>query len=314
MAGRKKNTWHGARDARAAFELQEQFEELFKAATGLRDQGSYDRLEVALDQLQYDSEYRGFPALADAMPRDQRIAALAGRYSSISHMITRLATIADQTEALRRRVGDELRDAILTPSDDVPEYARQFLKGLQAENIEQCDLRSAPRALAKVAAKAIREYNEQRRRSPDAAHEYYLDHPVGEWTSLPRAFAGVELIDIGPDEKQLLEPLPLPATTDIADYTADRNRPPTRENRRETIRAWAKIIERWADANDVSMTGMQPAVWALLLGHRMKVDTSDIRNLNGSQIQSPWHPKRIVRIEVLNDLEDSPEIEDDVPY
>lgn len=305
---RKSNAWYATQKARAAFELEDSFEELFEAASSLRDQGDFTRLEIVLDRLEFDPEYRAFAPLSNKMDRDERIAALAARYCCISQAMTRIEVVLDRTRSLRRELADQLRDAAAEPSDELPEYARLFFKRLQAEGIGQPDIHPASRAKAKVVAEAIRKYNVDRRQRGNGEHEKYLDHPIADWASLDPSFAGIELEDVPQSDPWFGEAYQLPPSTDIGDYTEDGVRAPFEKDRFSTLSAWSKIIDRWGKRNGVKLQGMQSAVWALLLAHRMPWDQSDITRLNGYTFQSPWTPGRVLRIVVT----DQPP--DDVPF
>ena len=305
---RRSNAWHATREAQAAWQLHSSFEALFQAAAAWRDGGDFDAMEIALDALSESPEYTGFPPLDKQMPRDKRISALAARYVSVSQLTNRMRETADKIDAVRRKIGDELRLTI-AERNDVPEYAQLLLKGLQAEGIRQPDLHPPSRALARVVAEAIRDYNAGRRnpKGEDAPNDY-SDRPVSEWVSLPRSFGGVELVDVQLKEDQWAEPFPLPPATDMAAFMPDRKRPELGPDRRQTIIAWSHLIGQWAGRTGKTVPGMQAATWALLLAHHMPWDESDLSRLHGLVLESPWKRGGVVRIDVLS------EPPDDVPW
>jgi hypothetical protein len=306
---RKSNAWHATREAQASWELRERFEELFEAAAAWRDHGDFDRLDAALEMLRdHPGPHTGFPPLDGKMSRDQRVATLAARYVTVSRFGDKVRQVANEIDVQRREIGDELRIAA-SEQGGVPEYERELLRHLRTEKIGQADLHPVSRALGRMVAQTIRDFNDGRRPSKSAAlPDSYSDHPVSNWAALPAMFAGVELVELSPDDAMWPEPFPLPPSTDIATFTPDRVRPPLGRDRLETVGAWNTIIQGWAKRTNKSVTGMQGPVWALLLAHRMAEDDSDLSRFNGMEVQSPWSRNGVVRIEVLS------EAPDDVPY
>lgn len=309
---RKSKAWHATREAQSAWELRGRFTELSEAAVAWRDHGDHDRLSLAIELLKDDAGYAGFPPLDEKkMSRDQRVAVLAERYVTVSRFGDRIRQVADQIDIQRQNIGDELR-LVTAEQGSVSEYERGLLRHLRSEKIGQVDLHPVSRALGRAVAQTIREFNKERRAPKTSAlPENYSDHPVSDWALLPAMFAGVELVERPIEKDRWSEPYPLPPSTDIATFTADRVRPPFGEDRFETVAMWAKIIQEWAARKNESVPGKQSAVWALLLAHRMPEDGADLSRLDGLEVWSPWRPGHIVRIDVLK-VPDEPE--DDVPF
>lgn len=300
---RKSNAWYATREARAEWELRDRFEELAEAAMALRETGDFDRLEIALDALSLDPEYHGFPPLNDKMTRDERVAALAARYVSIGQFLGRMKHTAERIDQARRLIGEEIRLASIEP-DSVPEYVKTFWKRLAAEGIGQKDLHPGSRNLARAVAHAIRDYNDQRRLADrNEASELYDDTPVGSWIQLPRLFAGFELIDVDPEDAKDLDPCALPPSTDMADFTVDRRRPPFGRDRAETYKAWGGLIEDWASRTGKKMARSESYIWAFLLAHRLPADQSDAKYFDGRELRSPWRDGGVVRIVQLSSEE-----------
>ena len=308
---RKSNAWRATQEAQATWELRDRFKELFEAAAAWRDHGDHDRLDMAITLLQDDAQHAGFPALDGKMPRDQRVAALAARYVTVSRFVDKVRQVADAIDAQRREIGDQIR-LVTAEQGGVPTHERELLRHLRAEGIGQTDLHPVSRALGHAVAQSIREFNGRRRPAIDGAlPDNYSDHPVANWEALPPIFAGVELIETPRRDKGFFEPIPLPPSTDIAAFAPDRVRPSFGEGRLDTILTWSTIIKDWAGRANEPMQGMQSVVWAPLLAHRMPADGSDLTRLNGVEVQSPWRPDHIVRVDVLKMID---EPEDDVPF
>ncbi|WCT74184.1 hypothetical protein PQ455_02830 [Sphingomonas naphthae] len=293
---RKSNAWYAARDARDSWELRDQFEELAEAAMAVRDTGDFDRLEIALDALNLDPEHHGFPALDDKMGRDARVAALAARYVSLSQFLNRMKRTEGEIEHARRLIGDEIRLACIE-TDSVPEYVKDLWKHVSAEGVGQKDIHPASRNLGKALAQAVRDHNVERRaQSGDAAFERYDDVPVASWSQLPRFIAGFELVDVDPGDNIDPSPCPLPPSTDMADFTVDRQRPSFGTDRRETYIAWGGLMADWALRTGSSLPKSELNVWAFLLAHRLPADQSTVKIYHQREFQSPWQEGGVVRI------------------
>lgn len=138
----------------------------------------------------------------------------------------------------------------------------------------------------------------------EPADETYSDTSLDRWSDLPRQFAGFKLVDVALDDDRFIMPptvFPLPPSTDIADFTANRIAPPTCSTRRETYRTWIGIIEAWAAGKKLDLHHQQPAVWAMILGYRLKDDDSDVSFFQDKVIESPWQRGSFVAIEVIED-------------
>lgn len=297
--GRKPGTHHGRREVAALNQFEGQFADLASGLNAWLDRGDYEAFIDALTVIE-DSQSEPLPPVDPKAPRGERLHLLARRYAA--------ATFANSFMGqLRRAIDDRIEEtraellATATEPADIPQYWVKLVKAVQAAGIRQEDVHPGSRALAEHIAKAIREFRAAGRSPVD---ESYSDAPLASWAELPPAFAGFKLVDVSLDDDRFIMPptvFPLPPSTDIADFTADRVAPPTRSTRQETYRLWMKVIEDWAARKNEKLPPQQAAVWSMLLGYRLREDGSDVTFFNGKVITSPWKRGGVVMIEVWED-------------
>lgn len=313
--GRPRSHRTGKAAVRANSALQREFADLHEAISDWLDGGDFNAIDMALDVVQNSADYYEYDSIRDDLARDERIVLLGQRLATASQLATRLGRELRAVEKARAEIRDQLLATIAEPAD-VPEYVVRLWRRLQAEGASQSDLQPQSKALAKAMLDAARAHNDSRKSG--ALQNEEEDEPITTWVELPREFAGFRLRDVGPDEAVDFDICPLPPWTDIAYFTVDGQRPAIKPTRRETIIAWSKIIEGWCTQNGRKLSAMHAAAWAMLLGHRLDHDDSNLSNLNGIELQSPWDEEGIVVFESLPLPRSAParedDDEDDVPY
>jgi hypothetical protein len=298
--GRKPNSHAAVRAARADWELRSLFPDLHDAALAWRDTGDVDRLELAFETLDNDTQRFSPSSLSPTGTREERITALAKRYVVLTRAAGQARKLTAELDAEQAVMRAELT-ATLALGSEIAVYQRQFVKRLEAAGIGQPDLHPASRALAQAVATTIRQYNGDRRAFDNVAkpEDYEDQFPLSSWSELPRTFAGYELVDVDPEDMKFRDVYPLPPATDIAEFTPNGSRPEPLGTNRETIIAWLGLIEAWSEGHAIELKGMHSACWAMLLAHRMVDDNSRIKNLDGVYVASPWEAGRVVRIVML---------------
>jgi hypothetical protein len=293
--GRKPNAIKAARRVRDSSQFRESYLELDDAAALLRGQGDVGAVECALDQLAADAQSRSVEDLPANATRSAKAKWLADRYVAASYLASRCRRLLDDVTATTDTLREQLV-AVLAVQDEVAGYERDFLTRLSAAGVGQPDLHTGGRKLAEAVAAFIRQYNSDRRdpSGPSRPDDYADVLPLSSWRELPRIFAGVEVVDV--EAPKGLDVCPLPPFTDIARYTVSGCRPSLCETRRETLKSWSSVIDSWCAENGRELTPLQKAVWALLLGHYMQPDTSNLANLEGLEVASPWSDDGVVRI------------------
>jgi hypothetical protein len=300
--GGKPGAYRGRREAVDYHEFAAEFEALAAGIDALLDDGDYDAFEQALVTLE---------TITDAPPsrlgpratRGNRLAEKAKQYARATFARLYLKQLQDQVEGRLSQAHADLL-AIAAEGAEIPQYWHRLVMRVQAAGIRQPDVHPSSRALALHVAAAIREFNAQ---SGGQVDESYSDAPLESWSDLPPAFAGFQLIDVHPNDDRLVLKrfiCPLPPSTDIAHFTADRTSPALGSNRRSTYDAWIPIIEDWGNRTGREMHHQLPPIWAMLLAHRMSDDGSNVAFFDGRLIESPWEKGALVEIKV---------IEDDVP-
>lgn len=298
MGAPEKKT-KATRNAKAHWQLRSHFPDLHEAILTWQSDGGFETLARAIEGLSLDQRKRDKPQLPKDALRAERIDALAIDYVTASQVIASLDALKASVEVSRSAVQAELIAAALEP-ERVKEYEKLFLDRLAAAEIKQPDLHTGGRKLADATAAFIRQFNAERRgEAGQEPPESYADLvPLRSWADLPRRFAGIQLVDVDPDKVNPLGTIPLPPSTDIATFTDDGRRPALGGTRRATLSAWAALLGRWCatNASRPKLSGMECAVWAALLAHYMRDDASNISNLDGLELVSPWAPDAVVRI------------------
>lgn len=295
--GRPLKSLKAARAAKADWDLRSDFPDLYDAIDTWQANSDVDTLAEALEGLSIDPlRIRGSTPSEDA-PRAERIRSLAVAYRAASQVGARLDSLRASVEARRSVIHAELIAAACEPTEVMP-YEQLFIERLNASDIKQADLHTGGRKLAIAVADFIRQFNKERRDGgkPTAPENYADKVPLASWSDLPRAFAGVVLIDVDAADALELDVCPLPPSTDIATFTEDGHQPALLETRLETVVAWSKIIDGWRQRNNSTLSPLQRAIWALLLGHYMRPDTTNLSNLEAVELASPWKAGGIVRL------------------
>lgn len=297
--GRHPKSLKAARAAKADWDLRSDFPELYQAVDSWQMDGDFDRLSQALEDLSIDPRRIGGSTPAADAPRAERLRSLATQYVVANQVAARLDALKASVDARRSVIHAQMTAAACEPIEVTP-WEQLFLERLNAADVKQADLHTGGRKLADAVADFIRRFNKDRRDGgAQSAPESYADKvPLVSWSDLPRAFAGVELVNVHPTEAKELDVCPLPPFTDIAAYTDDGHRPAPQGTRQETVSVWSKIIGGWCERNDRELSPLQLAVWALLLGHYMEADASSLSNLAAIEIASPWQAGGIVRLNV----------------
>jgi len=297
--GRKSGAHHARREVTAYNEFAAEFEQLASGLNAFLDRGDFSALVDPLYALEdlYEGELHPLDPTA---PRGQRLTEHARRFAKATFAKSFLLS-------LQRTIDDRISSAqahlIATAAEPVemPQYWQRLVGLIRAEGVRQEDIHPGSRALARHVAAAIRQFN-----ATDVAgtDETYSDAPLDSWSQLPREFAGFRLADVSLDDARFVFPpdvFALPPSTDIAFFTMDRVAPPVRPTRRETYRAWMSVIEEWAARGHRELHHQQSAVWAMMLGHRLRDDSSDVKFFNGKVIESPWQRGGFVVVEVVED-------------
>ena len=295
--GRKPNAPKAARRARDNHQFGEAYHGLDEAAVLLRERGDIEVIERAIGQLEADAQSRPLEGMPGDATRSAKAKWLADRYVAASQIAMRCRRLLDDVTASKGVLRDELI-AVLAVPDEIAGYERDFLVRLTAAGVGQPDLHTGGRKLADAVAAFIKQYNSNRRGGGgQVGPDNYADVlPLSSWSELPRRFAGIELVDVAPGDEAGFGATPLPPFTDIAAFVEDGSRPPLAETRRATVSGWSGIIGAWCNRTGTTLAPMERAAWAILLAHYLSDDASNISNLNGQEMESPWAEGRVVRI------------------
>lgn len=294
---RKRSAVVAGERARDTHRLKAAYPDLYAAMSAWLDRGDIGPVEGVLNTMERDDELRGYPSISDDMTRPGKINTLASRFATASQLVARCRRLLDGAIAQQDVVRAELIATIAVP-DTIAGYQKEFMMRLEAEGIRQPELHTGGRGLASAVAAFIKQYDAERhgateQRAPDS----YADMaPLSSWSELPRQFAGIELVDVAPGDEAGFETTPLPPFTDIAAFAEDGSRPSLGETRRDTVSGWSRIIEAWCNRTGTTLSPMERAVWAILLAHYLSDDGSNISNLHGQEVKSPWAEGRVVRI------------------
>lgn len=297
--GRKSAAHHARLEASTYNDFAVEFELLAAGMEVFLDSGDFDAFAGPLHIL--DDLYEGeMQPLGSDEPRGRRLREYARRYARATFAKTYLQSLLHNVQG-RIDGAQALMIATAAEPVDIPQYWQKLVTSVRAAGIRQEDIHPGSRALALHIAAAIREFKAG---AQPAADETYNDAPLSSWADLPREFAGFRLVDVHPDDNRLgLQPFicPLPPSTDIATYTADRATPRFGSNRHETYKAWAQVIDGWGVRTNRTLDRQQAPIWAMLLANRLDDDGSNVKFFHRQMIQSPWKRDGIVEVKVIED-------------
>lgn len=269
-----------------------------QAATDVLDgwisgEASFDDLLNALSELEGQTESLGMaPPADDEFTAVDEVAWAALNYRDAAFLTSRLALMAAAAAARRDELQATLISAVAT-KPALPTYARRFFDALKAVGVGQDLLHPATRPKAERVKAAL---------TASAAGDErveFAEGPIHQWSDLPRAFAGYELVDtddrpgFGSDD----DLVPLPPLCGIEMYAEAEADIEGQLASSDTLKKYAKVVDQWARKRGDPISGITAWGWALLLSYRLK-GTSDIvpEVAQADMIfASPWKAGKAVR-------------------
>ena len=260
--------------------------------------GPVSQVEAAIDGIADDlAAFRAIGSGQSDFTRGDQIVWNAILYREAAVIAAKLTDLAQAASSHRDEKLADLVKAHVTPTE-IPAYGVSFVKSLIAAGAEQADLHPATKRRADAVMTTLRSLQA-------AGHDHETIHPeppVRDWSELPETFAGYRL-EIVARANLIGPPTPLPVSTDIASFTADRLHPGEKHSRRNTYSAWAEIVEAW-DAKRVAAANLNEVrplnaptlrAWVLLLGHRLDAPDTEPSDVSDLRIVSPWNSEQVVR-------------------